>query len=104
MISAAPRRFDGRDVDLLHGHHGIERALCFATACSERFGEHARRDLPGEAPFVFTPAARTFLTAVADDGVPVIVGFLLIVGRDLERERFTVFERRPAIEAETGNS
>src|SRR5258707_6481342 len=30
--SAAPRRLDRGDVDLLHAHHRIERALCFIAA------------------------------------------------------------------------
>ena len=49
-------------------------------------GQHARRDLPGHAPFVLAPAARALLAAVPDDRVPVAVGLGLIVGRDLERE------------------
>jgi hypothetical protein len=44
------------------------------------------RDLPGNAPLVFAPAARAFLPAIANDGVPVAVGLVLIVGGDLERE------------------
>jgi hypothetical protein len=30
--SAAPRRFDRADVDLLHPHHRIKCALCFIAA------------------------------------------------------------------------
>src|ERR671931_111139 len=50
------------------------------------------------------PSARALLAAIADDGVPVAVGLLLIVGGDLEREGLVMFERRPAIEAETGDA
>src|ERR1700757_1669787 len=57
--------------------------------------------MPGNAPLVFAPAARTFLPAIADDGVPVAVGLVLIVGGDLEREGFVMFERGTAVEAET---
>ena len=38
--------------------------------------------------------------AVADDRVPVAVRLGLVGGRDLERERLVVLERRPAVEAE----
>src|SRR5882724_955029 len=69
---------------------------------AERFHQHAWRDLPGDAPLVFAPAARALLAAIADDGVPIAVGLLLIVGGDLEREGFVVLERRTAVEAETG--
>ena len=55
--SAAPRRLDRGDVDLLHAHHRIERALCFIAAGRHRLRQHARRDLPGDAPLVFAPAA-----------------------------------------------
>jgi hypothetical protein len=65
-------------------HHRIKRAFCFSAAGSQRLGQYARRDLPGDAPFVLAPTASTFLTAIADDGVPVAVGFLLIVRGDLE--------------------
>src|SRR5687767_11249367 len=84
LWSAAPRCLDLGDVDLLHVHHRIERALCLITAGCHRLGQHARCDLPGDAPLVLAPAARTLLAAIADDGVPVAVGLLLIVGGDLE--------------------
>src|SRR3546814_2243827 len=100
--SAAPRRLDRGDVDLLHVHHRIERALGFSAAGRHRFGQNARRDLPGDAPLVLAPAARALLAAIADDGVPIAVGFLLIVGGDLERDGFVVLERGAAVEAETG--
>src|SRR5437899_2206878 len=100
-VSAVPRRLDRGDVDLLHAHHRIKRALCFIAAGRQRLGQHARRDLPGDAPLVFAPAARTLLAAIADDGVPVAVGLVLIVGGDLEREGFAMFERGTAVEAET---
>jgi len=92
ITSAAPRGLDRGDVDLLHAHHRVECALCFIAAGRQRLGQHARRDLPGHAPLVLAPAARALLTAIADDGVPVAVGLLLIVGRDLEREGFVMHE------------
>src|SRR4051794_32938628 len=45
--SAAPRRLDRSDVDLLHAQHRIKRALCFITAGRHRLNQHAWRDLPG---------------------------------------------------------
>src|SRR5205823_1939305 len=101
-VSSAPsRRLDRGDVGLLNAHHLIECALCLITVGSKRLGQHARRELPGDAPLVFAPAARTLLAAIADDGVPVDVGLVLIVGGDLEREGFAMFERGTAVEAET---
>src|SRR5207249_1071066 len=67
----------------------------------QRLGQHARRDLPGNAPLVLAPAALALLAAIANDGVPVAVGLLLIVGGDLEREGFVMFERGSAVEADT---
>ena len=67
-------------------------------------GQGARRDLPRQAPLVLAPAARALLAAVADDRVPQAVGLGLVVGRDLERERLAVLERRPAVEAEAGDA
>ena len=55
--SAAPRRLDRGDVDLPHAHHRLKRALCFIAAGRQRPGQHAWGDLPGDAPFVFAPAA-----------------------------------------------
>src|SRR6266566_7276679 len=99
--SAAPRGHDRGDVDLLHSHHRIKRPLCFIAAGRQRLGQHARRDLPGNAPLVLAPAARTLLATIADDGVPVAVGLGLIVGGDLERECFAVLDRGTAVEANT---
>jgi hypothetical protein len=97
-------RLDRGYVDLLHAQHRIERALCFVAAGSQRLGQHARRDLPGDAPLVFAPAARALLAAVADDGVPVAVGLFLIVGGDLEREGFVVLEDGAAVQADARDS
>src|SRR5690242_20058307 len=95
--------FDGGDVDLLHFHHRLEGALRLTTASGKGIGQRARCDLPGEAPAVLAPSARTFLAAVADDGVPVAVRLLLVVGRDLEGKRLAVLERRAAVETEARN-
>src|SRR5262249_33730169 len=102
--SAAPSRLYRADVDFLHTHHCIKRAFCFIAAGSQRLGQHARRDLPGNTPFVLAPTARTFLAAIADEGVPVAVCLLLIVSGDLEREGFVMFESGSAIETETGDA
>ena len=94
---AAPSRLDRGHVNFLHIHHRSKRAFCFNTAGSQRLGQRTWRDLPGDAPFVLAPTARTFLAAITDDGVPVAVGLLLIVSGDLEREGFAMFKRGPAV-------
>src|SRR5207248_1473491 len=74
--STAARRLDCGDVDLLHLHHRIERALGGGgIGIGYRFGQSDRRNLPGQSPFVLAPAARTLLAAVADDRIPVTIGF-----------------------------
>src|SRR5688572_2129908 len=85
-----PRRAASIDINLPHAHHGIKRTLCFCASGCQCFGQHARRDLPGDAPLVLAPAALALLATIADNGVPVAVGLLLIVGGDLERKSFTV--------------
>src|ERR671913_788756 len=101
FTSAPPRGLDGGDVDLLHRHHCREGTLCLTATSRKRVGQHARDDLPGEAPPVLAPAALTLLAAIADDRVPVAVRLFLIVRCDLEGKSFAVLERRPAVEAET---
>src|SRR5436190_3538469 len=100
---ATPRRLDGGDVDLFHAHHRFEGALCLTASSRERLAQHARSDLPGEAPPVLAPTALTFVAAIADDRVPVAVRLFLIVGRDLEGKGLAVLERRAAVETETRN-
>src|SRR5687768_13408562 len=103
--STAVRRLDSGDIDLLHFHHRIEGALGGSgIGVSYCFGERHGRDLPGEAPFVLAPTARTLLPAVADDCVPVTIGFGLVGGCDLKRECLVVLESRSAIEPEAGDS
>jgi hypothetical protein len=97
ITSTAPRRFDRGDVDLLHLHHRVKCAFCSIAASGERFDQDAWCDLPGDAPLVFAPAASAFLPAITDDCVPVSIGFLLIVGRDLKGEGFVMFERWTAV-------
>src|SRR5438034_10902082 len=100
--STAARRLDCSDVDLFHLHHRIERALGgSAIGIGDRFGQSDRRNLPGKAPFVLTPAACTLFAAIADDGVPVTIRFGLVSGGDLKRECFGVLESGCAIEPET---
>src|SRR3954465_10599441 len=79
FTSAPLRRLDGGDVDLLHRHHGVERTLRLRPASGKSLGKRARGDLPRETPTVLTPAALTFSSAIADDGVPVAIGLFLIV-------------------------
>src|SRR5690349_12784309 len=98
---AAARPLDSGDVDLSHVHHSVKRALCFSATSSLCFGHHPRRDLPRHPPFGFAPAARAFLAAIIDDGVPIASGLSLIVRGDLERKGLIVFEHGPAVEADT---
>src|SRR3954469_7340698 len=98
---ASPRGLDGGDVDLLHRHHRVERALCLAATSRKRLAQHTRGDLPGEAPAILAPAALALLAAVADDRVPVAVRLFLVVRRDLEGKRLAVLERRTTVETET---
>src|SRR5436190_12912352 len=101
--SAASRRLDGGDVDLLHRHHRLEGALGLSAAGRHRVGQRARGDLPGQAPAVLAPTARALLAAIADNRIPVAVRLRLIVGGDLEGKGLAVLERRAAVEAEAGN-
>src|SRR6188474_3405393 len=66
-----PCGLDGGDVDLRHRHHRFEGPLGLIATSGKRVGQHARRDLPGEAPAILTPTALAFLAAIADDRVPV---------------------------------
>ena len=100
---APPRRLDYGDVYLLHWHHCFERALCRCwIAIRERCNKGAWGDLPRHAPLVLTPAALAFLAAISHDRVPQAVGFGLVVGRDLKRERLVVLELPPAVEPNAG--
>src|SRR3954453_115463 len=99
--SPSPRCLNRRHVDLLHRHHRFEGTFCLTATCCHCIGQRARGDLPGEAPAVLAPTARAFLTAIADDCVPVTVRLFLVIRRDLEGKRLRVLERRSAVEAET---
>ena len=93
----------GGDIDPAHRHHRLEGAPGRrAVGAGDGFAENTRGDLPGDAPFVAAPAAGAFLAAIVDDGVPQAVGLGLVVGGDLEGERFAVAEGRAAVEAEAG--
>jgi hypothetical protein len=102
--SAASRRLDSGDIDLLHRHHCLKGAFCLCTTSRKCIGQRAWSDLPGEAPAVFAPTARAFLAAIADDRVPITVRFFLILRRDLEGEGLVVPERWATVETETGNA
>src|SRR5688572_28282043 len=99
----AARGVDGGHVDLFQGHHGRECALCLGADCSHGIGERARGDLPRQSPAVLAPATGAFLSAIADDRIPVAVGLFLIVRGDLEGERLALLELRAAVETEAGN-
>src|SRR5438270_7790010 len=94
-------RLDGRNVDLPHRHHRLE--------CAPRRGrvgvvigleQHARGDLPGEAPAVLAPAAGAFFATILGDRVPVAVGFLLVLGHDHEADGLVRLEVRTAVQAD----
>ena len=105
VLLPAACRLDCSDVDLSHLHHRIERALGGGgIGIGYRFRQSHRRNLPGHAPFVLAPAARTLFPAVADDRVPVAIGFSLVGGCDLKRECFVVLERGSTVEPEAGDS
>src|SRR5262245_51176734 len=102
---AAASRLDCRDVDLFHLHHRVECAFGYywiGTHGCLRQGQW--RYLPGHAPFVFAPAAHALLPAITDDRVPVAIGFDLVFGCHLKRERFALLEMRPTIQADAGNA
>src|SRR5262245_27476963 len=97
--STAARRLDCSDVDLFHLHHCIERAFGDSgIGIGDCAGQDDWRNLPGQSPSVLAPAARALLASVPDDCVPVTIGFGLVGGGDLKRERFIVLECWPSIE------
>src|SRR6185503_19894657 len=98
---SAKRSLDLRDIDLAHGHHGLERALGGgAIRIVHRLQENPWRDLPGKGPFVLAPAAGAFLAAGADDRVPVSVGLFLTFGQDHEADRLIRLEQVSAVQAD----
>src|SRR3954451_23294619 len=101
---ASTRRLDGGDVDLLHRHHRLEGAPGLIATGGQGIGQHARSDLPGKPPAVFTPTARALFAAISNDRVPVAIRLLLIVRSDLEGKGLAVLERRSAVETEAGNA
>jgi phosphate:Na+ symporter len=102
--SAAPRRLDGGDVDLLHRHHRLESALGLSATRRKRLSQRACGDLPGEAPAVLAPTALAFLATIADDRVPVAIRLFLIVRCDLEGKGLAMLELRAAVDTEAGNT
>ena len=102
-FSAAQRRFYGGDVDFAHLHHGGEGAL---RPCGFGVGYGAQKgsrvDLPRNPQAVFAPAAGAGLAAVADDGLPITVSFLLVVGGYLKRKSLALCELGATIEAYAG--
>src|SRR6266545_2236694 len=100
--SAASRRLDDGDVDLLHRHHRLEGALGLSATGRHRVGQCAWGDLPGEAPAVLAPTARAFLAPIADNRIPVAVCLRLIVRGDLEGERLAVLNAGPPLRPRQG--
>ena len=84
-MSAADRRLNGSDVDLLHGHHRVKGSFGGkAIWAGEGLRQGDRCDLPVQAPLVLAPATLTLLAAVGDNGVPVAIRLRLVLGRDLK--------------------
>src|SRR5579863_2713183 len=101
---AASGCLDRGNVDLLHFHHRLERALGGRSIrAGRRLHQHPRSDLPRQAPAVLAPAALALGSAVTDDRVPVAIGLRLILGDNLKGEGFAVLEGRAAIQAEAGH-
>lgn len=61
-------------------------------------------DKDAEAPSCLCTNRTRFPAAITDDGVPVAVGHLLIIGGDLKREGFVVLECGTAIQAHPGDA
>src|SRR4051794_31688050 len=98
---SALRSLDPGDVDLAHGHHRFEcspgRGLVgIAVGPQQRTG----CDLPRKAPAVLAPAALAFLPAIADDGIPIMVGLFLVVGQDHEADRLISLKIGSAVQAD----
>src|SRR4029450_11834020 len=98
---SALRSLDPGDVDLAHRHHRFECSpgrdlVRIAVGPQQR----TRRDLPRKAPAILAPAAGIFLSAIADDGVPVTVGLFLVVGQDHEADRLIGLEVGSAVQAD----
>lgn len=91
---------DPGDINFAHFHHRLEGPLRFLAICGQSFGEHARRDLLGDALAVAAPTAGALLPAIVDDRIRVSVGLLLIVGSDLKRECLVVSEGRASVQSE----
>src|SRR4051812_3671151 len=51
-LSPTTRGFDFGDVDFLHLHHRIKRALGLRAARGHRAGQNARSNLPGQSPAI----------------------------------------------------
>src|SRR3990167_6249076 len=103
--SAAKRCLDCTDIDFRHFHHCIECALGGSrVGIGNGSRQNHRCYLPRHSPLVLAPAASAFLTAIANDRVPIAIRFGLISGCHLERKRFALRECRPTVEAETGDT
>src|SRR3712207_1577280 len=98
---SALRSLDPGDVDLAHRHHRFKcspgRGLVRIAVGPQ---QRTRRDLPRKAPAILAPTAIAFLPAIADDGVPITVGLLLVVGQDHEADRLIGLEIGSAVQAD----
>ncbi len=71
---------DHSDIDLAHRHHRLHRPLGRGRiGVLERCHQRPWGDLPREPPPVLAPATVALGTTVADDRVPVVIRFGLVV-------------------------
>src|SRR5215210_6909947 len=76
-LLARRRPLQLRDVELLHPHHRVHRAVrLLAVGIGQQPRQRRRRDLPREAEAILEPAARSLFAAVGE-GVPELVDLLL---------------------------
>src|SRR4029079_7086233 len=89
-----------RDVELLHLHHRLERALESRGLRVLHHLDHRRRhDLPRQTELVLEPTAllRPWI-ASGTQLLPVVVHFLLVLAVHLQRDRLVELEHRPGVE------
>src|SRR5262249_33088944 len=97
--------FNRGDIDLFHFHHRLEGSLSSrAVGVGGCFDQCAWSYLPGQAPFVLTPATGALDSAIPDDGIPIAIGLGLVFGDDLKRKGLAVFESRTAVQTEAGHA
>jgi hypothetical protein len=86
------------DIDLVHLQHGLHGAFgFFGILVAQEFTEGGGDDLPGEAEFIFHPAA-AFFFAAGGELVPQFVDFRLGLAVDKEGDGGRERELRTSVE------